>query len=80
VATSSGLRILEGGAVTQQPLTADPGEFQTACVEAFVASWRARGFSQVLDVPFRDDRPVMCGDDGAVCGVGVAAGWSSASG
>jgi DNA replication protein DnaC len=41
---------------------------------------RAQTLRSVLDVPFRDDRPVMCGDDGAVCGVGVAAGWSSASG
>lgn len=29
------------------PLTTDPWQFQTACVDAFVASWRARGFSPV---------------------------------
>ncbi|WP_405594622.1 hypothetical protein [Streptomyces sp. NBC_01092] len=28
-------------------MTADPWEFQEECVEAFVASWRARGFSPV---------------------------------
>ena len=29
------------------PLAADPWEYQAECVEAFVASWRARGFSPV---------------------------------
>ncbi|MFJ3965501.1 hypothetical protein [Streptomyces sp. NPDC090036] len=28
-------------------MTTDPWEFQADCVEAFVASWRARGFSPV---------------------------------
>ena len=41
------LRVLEGGAVPEAPVTSDPWEFQAACVEAFVASWRARGFSPV---------------------------------
>jgi integrase/recombinase XerD len=43
----SRLRVLEGGAVPREPLTRDPWQFQAACVEAFVASWRARGFSPV---------------------------------
>lgn len=42
-----GLRVLEGGAVPSEPLTTDPWEFQAVCVEAFVASWRARGFNVV---------------------------------
>ena len=41
------LRVLEGGAVPDGPVTADPWEFQAGCVDAFVASWRARGFSPV---------------------------------
>jgi integrase/recombinase XerD len=41
------LRVLDGGAVPEGPATADPWEFQAACVDAFVASWRARGFSPV---------------------------------
>jgi integrase/recombinase XerD len=41
------LRVLDGGAVQAGPVIADPWEFQSACVEAFVASWRARGFSPV---------------------------------
>lgn len=44
----SGLRVLEGGAVAPDSATTDdPWEFQAGCVEAFVASWRARGFSHV---------------------------------
>ncbi len=43
----SRLRVLEGGAIPQEPLTTDPWEFQAQCVEAFVASWHARGFSPV---------------------------------
>jgi len=43
----SRLRVLEGGAVPQEPVTTDPWEFQAQCVEAFVASWHARGFSPV---------------------------------
>src|SRR5487761_399431 len=31
----------------RQPLASDPWEFQDECMEAFVASWRARGFSRV---------------------------------
>ncbi|MDQ0305595.1 site-specific recombinase XerD [Kitasatospora herbaricolor] len=41
------LQVIAVGAVPQGPLTADPWKFQTECVEAFVASWRARGFSPV---------------------------------
>ncbi|MEU9197868.1 tyrosine-type recombinase/integrase [Streptomyces hundungensis] len=44
---TSQLRVIEGGAVLLGPVTADPWEFQAECVEAFVASWRARGFSPV---------------------------------
>ncbi|MFJ6892371.1 tyrosine-type recombinase/integrase [Streptomyces hokutonensis] len=44
---TSQLRAIEGGAVLLEPVTADPWEFQAECVEAFVASWRARGFSPV---------------------------------
>jgi hypothetical protein len=47
VAVAPRLRMLDGGAFPEVPLTADPWEFQAACVEAFVASWRARGFSPV---------------------------------
>ncbi|GAA4264327.1 tyrosine recombinase XerA [Dactylosporangium darangshiense] len=42
----AGLRVINGGVVAG-PLPADPWEFQARCVDAFVASWRARGFSQV---------------------------------
>ncbi len=41
------LQAIAGGAVPQEPLTTDPWQFQTMCVDAFVASWRARGFSPV---------------------------------
>ncbi|WP_206697652.1 site-specific integrase [Streptomyces sp. WAC00263] len=41
------LQVIAGGAVPQGPLTTDPWQFQTMCVNAFVASWRARGFSPV---------------------------------
>lgn len=44
---TSQLRVVQGGAVLLEPVTADPWEFQADCVEAFVASWRARGFSPV---------------------------------
>jgi integrase/recombinase XerD len=43
----SRLRVLEGGAAPQEPLVVDPAEYQADCVEAFVVSWRARGFSPV---------------------------------
>jgi site-specific recombinase XerD len=42
----AGLRVITGGVVAG-PVPADPWEFQARCVEAFVASWRARGFSPV---------------------------------
>ena len=41
------LRVIPGGAVPVEPASSDPFVFQRECVEAFVASWRARGFSQV---------------------------------
>ncbi|MFF8451493.1 hypothetical protein ACF06Q_27945 [Streptomyces leeuwenhoekii] len=41
------LRVIEGGVVLLEPVTADPWEFRADFVEAFVASWRARGFSLV---------------------------------
>ncbi|MDO0923994.1 hypothetical protein QQY24_00435 [Streptomyces sp. TG1A-8] len=41
------LQVIAGGAVPQERLTTDPWRFQAACVDAFVASWRARGFSPV---------------------------------
>jgi integrase len=47
VPVTSQLRVIEGGAVLLEQATADPWEFQAGCVEAFVASWRARGFSPV---------------------------------
>lgn len=41
-----GLRLIAGSAAAgASPLDADA--FQAACVEAFVASWSARGFSPV---------------------------------
>lgn len=40
----AGLRVINGG-VVPGPVLADPWEFQARCVDAFVASWRARGFS-----------------------------------
>ncbi|MER5897601.1 tyrosine-type recombinase/integrase [Streptomyces sp. NPDC001876] len=43
----SRLRVIEGRAVPDLPAALDPWEFQALCVEAFVASWRARGFSPV---------------------------------
>jgi site-specific recombinase XerD len=44
--TGSGLRVVKGG-VLVEPVALDPWEFQARCVDAFVASWRARGFSPV---------------------------------
>jgi hypothetical protein len=41
------LRVLDGGVVLEAQTASGPWEFQAACVEAFVASWRARGFSPV---------------------------------
>lgn len=41
------LRLIPGGAVAVEPVIADPVVFQRECVDAFVASWRARGFSPV---------------------------------
>lgn len=41
------LTVIRGAAAAVAPATTDPWEFQGECVEAFVASWRARGFSPV---------------------------------
>jgi integrase/recombinase XerD len=43
----SQLHVVDGGAVVSAPATADPWEYQAMCVDAFIASWRARGFSAV---------------------------------
>lgn len=40
-------QVIAGGAVPQEPLATDSWQCQAACVDAFVASWRARGFSPV---------------------------------
>ncbi|SCF65034.1 hypothetical protein [Streptomyces sp. SID4917] len=40
-------QVIAGGAVPQGPLMMDPWQFQAVCVDAFVASWRARGLSPV---------------------------------
>ena len=46
--TRPGLRVIEGSlAAAGQPATADPRRFQQECVEAYLASWVARGFSPV---------------------------------
>ncbi|MDT2010126.1 site-specific integrase [Rhodococcus opacus] len=42
-----GLQLIPGGAAPVDPVTSDPFAFQRECVDAFVASWRARGFSPV---------------------------------
>jgi site-specific recombinase XerD len=44
-----GLRVIAGGgaAVAGTAVPADPGRFQDECVQAYVASWTARGFSPV---------------------------------
>ena len=44
---SSRLRVVEGGGVPLGPLATDPWEYQAECVDAFVTSWRVRGFSPV---------------------------------
>lgn len=44
----SGLRVIAGRpAVTQSVVVVDPLVYQAACVEAYLASWTARGFSPV---------------------------------
>ncbi|MFD7026583.1 hypothetical protein ACFWAR_00925 [Streptomyces sp. NPDC059917] len=43
----SRLRVIEGRTLPEVPVAWDPWQFQELCVEAFVASWRARGFSPV---------------------------------
>jgi integrase/recombinase XerD len=41
------LQVVGGAAIEVAALPADPMAFQAGCVEAFVASWSARGFSPV---------------------------------
>jgi site-specific recombinase XerD len=41
------LRVIEGRAAVAVPTPPDPWRFQTECVDAYVRSWVARGFSQV---------------------------------
>ena len=42
------MRVIEGSvAAAREPATADPQRFQEQCVEAYLASWVARGFSPV---------------------------------
>lgn len=41
------LRVLDGRVVQPEVLSSDPDVFQAACIEAFIASWTARGFSPV---------------------------------
>ena len=44
----TGLRVIEGSlAATKEPATADPQRFQEERVEAYLASWVARGCSPV---------------------------------
>jgi integrase/recombinase XerD len=45
VRVAEGLRLILGDAAPVGPVTPDPVVFQRECVDAFVASWRARGFS-----------------------------------
>jgi len=47
VPVASGLRLIPGGAAPVEPVASDPLVFQQECAEAFIASWRARGFSEV---------------------------------
>ncbi|TWD13175.1 hypothetical protein FB570_119102 [Streptomyces sp. T12] len=66
------LQVIAGGAVPQEPLTTDPWQFQTMCVDAFVASWGARGFSLVT---IDNDWTAVARN--AVCMRSSAADWSS---
>lgn len=45
--TEARLRVIAGGVVPAEPALRDPWQFQSHCVEAFVATWWARGFSPV---------------------------------
>lgn len=45
--TGPRLRVLDGRAVQPEVLSRDPDVFQAACVDAFIASWTARGLSPV---------------------------------
>jgi hypothetical protein len=56
--TRPGLRVIEGSlAAARQPATADPQRFQDECVQAYLASWTARGFSPVT---IENDTGVLC--------------------
>lgn len=44
---ASGLRLIPGGAAPVGVVASDPLVFQQQCVDALIASWRARGFSPV---------------------------------
>lgn len=44
---TEGLRLIPGNVVPIESIESDPVVFQRNCVDAFVASWRARGFSPV---------------------------------
>ncbi|MFE6925325.1 tyrosine-type recombinase/integrase [Nocardia sp. NPDC057663] len=44
---AEGLRLIPGNVVPVESVESDPVVFQRNCVDAFVASWRARGFSPV---------------------------------
>ena len=41
------LQVVGGAAIEVPAVPADPLAFQAGCVEAFIASWSARGFSPV---------------------------------
>ena len=43
----AGLRVVQGGVEALAGDSPDPDRFQADCVEAYVASWVARGYSQV---------------------------------
>jgi len=47
VVGGSHLRVIAGRTVQLDAVPGDPWEFQALCVDAFVASWHARGFSPV---------------------------------
>lgn len=44
---AEGLRLIPGSVMPIESIESDPLVFQRNCVDAFVASWRARGFSPV---------------------------------
>ena len=46
-APRAGLRVVQGSAQAGVGESVDPERFSADCVEAYVASWVTRGFSQV---------------------------------